>query len=318
MHGFSSSGRMWATGAGIALLAVIVLFASAGLSRAGMAATPTATPDPTLQPAREFSGGNADWTPVEREFDGRAMVLVPAGCFMMGSTDAQIEYAVDELGANPDWVSNEQPAHRVCFEEPFWIDKTEVTNAQYRACVEAGAGGESGACTAPQDTRYYDDPVYADYPVVFVDWPQARAYAEWAECSLPTEAQWEYAARGPDALVYPWGDTFAGDNVVYAGNASGTAPVGSKPGGVSWVGALDLSGNAAEWVADWYAADTYASLDDGVVNPTGPADGSARVLRGGAFTYFQLLARAPARPGYNPDLRDNSWGFRVVCARPPS
>jgi formylglycine-generating enzyme required for sulfatase activity len=292
---------------------------------------PAAMPDPTLELAQTPVASNADWTPVEREVDGVTMVLVPAGCFDMGSTDAQIDAAFEmceaALGVGEcerAWFEDESPVHRVCFDEPFWIDKYEVTNAQYRACVEAGA------CTLPGNTQDYEDPAYSDHPVVYVDWDQANDYAEWAGCSLPTEAQWEYAARGPDALVYPWGDEFDGTRLnfcdancsygwadpAYDDGYAQTAPVGSKPGGVSWVGALDLSGNVWEWVADWYDADYYATLDDGAVNPPGPADGSRRVLRGGAWRDDPDLVRAVSRYDDAPTSRDYGVGFRCVVRSP--
>jgi len=272
--------------------------------------TPTATVTPSLTPtpdpiqlARTPVTRNDEWTPVVRKFGGVQMVLVPAGCFMMGSEDG---------------YSDERPVHRVCFEEPYWIGRFEVTNAQYQACVEAGA------CDPPYsgyDAVFYE----ADHPVVGVLWLQAQQYVQWLsvtvgeEFQLPTEAQWEYAARGPDGLIYPWGNEFVEENVVYSGNSDGhTQPVGSRPKGASWVGAVDMSGNVWEWVADWYQADYYAILRDGVVNPQGPAEGNWRVLRGGSWRYDQGLARAAFRGRPDPFSRLDGSGFRVVCARPPS
>ncbi|MCU0463837.1 MAG: SUMF1/EgtB/PvdO family nonheme iron enzyme, partial [Anaerolineae bacterium] len=164
---------------------------------------------------------NDDWTPVEREVDGVVMVLVPAGCFMMGSTIGD---------------SDERPVHETCIEKPFWLDKTEVTQAQFAA--NGGMKANSNAFNG--DNR----------PVEQITWFEAEAYCrEQRGGRLPTEAEWEFAARGPDGLVYPWGYEFIAENVVYSQNSNRqTAEVGSRPGGESWVGALDLSGNVWEWV----------------------------------------------------------------------
>lgn len=245
--------------------------------------TPTLTPTPDpLQAAYTPVARNDDWTPVTQEFDGVAMVLVPAGCFMMGS-----EKGYDE----------EKPVHQVCFEEPFWIDKTEVTNGQF-----AQFNGQAVSVS------YWTG---ADRPREQITWTEAQAFCESRGARLPTEAEWEYAARGPDGLVYPWGNEWDGSRVVWNRSSSeGTASVGSLPAGASWVGALDLSGNVWEWVADWYGPYPEGSQ----VNPTGPASGEYRVLRGGSWgdpitDYF----RASCRNGGNPRYGFNYRGFR--CAR---
>jgi len=170
------------------------------------------------------------------------MVYVPAGEFIMGSDEGD---------------SDEQPVHTV-YLDAFYIDKYEVTNAQYRRCVEAGA------YSLPHSTDRYTDPNYAEYPVVYVDWYQAEAYCRWAGKRLPTEAEWEKAARGTEGRIWPWGNAFDGSKVnscdkncpydyndasVDDGYAD-TAPVGSYPAGASPCGALDMAGNVWEWVAD--------------------------------------------------------------------
>jgi formylglycine-generating enzyme required for sulfatase activity len=235
---------------------------------------------------------NTGWTPVIREFDGVEMVMVPAGCFLMGS----------------DVYGYERPIHGVCMRD-FWIMRTEVTNAMYRRCVD------QGGCTPPQNATYYDDPAYADHPVVYVDWQQASDFAAWIGGSLPTEAQWEFAGRGPEGLVYPWGDDFVADQVVYGINSGGqTAKVGSKPGGASWVGALDMSGNVWEWVADWYNYDTYQSESmAGKVSlePAGPGVGSRRSSRGGGFRADVDSLRIAKRGCFNPEGSFSVQGFRV-------
>jgi len=232
---------------------------------------PAFTPVPPTEPPVTR---NADWTPIIQAFDGVAMARVPAGCFMMGSNAGQ---------------SDEQPVHEVCFDTPFWIDVTEVTNGQY------GSEGNFKGADRPRES---------------VSWNEAKAHCEQRGARLPTEAEWEYAARGPDNWVYPWGNSFVADNVVYSGNSnSQTASVGSKPGGVSWVGALDLSGNVWEWVADWYG--TYPSEKQ--VNPSGLGSGVYRALRGGAWNFVDSDLRAPNRSWGNPTGRLNVIGFR--CAR---
>ena len=225
----------------------------------------------------------------------------------MGSTQEQEDYAVNVLGADRSWLDDEQPAHRVCFDEPFWIDRTEVTNAQY---------GLSGT--------YEDD----DRPREDITWIEAQAFCASRSAQLPTEAEWEYAAHGPDSWIFPWGDEFDcsrgnfddetewSSYTVVASGCDGfdvTAPVGSFPDGDSWVGASDMSGNVWEWVADWYDRDYYATVEQGVVAPQGPDDGEDRVLRGGAFNNFVGDLRAADRNNTPPDFRGNGLGFR--CAR---
>ncbi len=248
-----------------------------------LSATPTLSP---LDLAQTPVAQNSDWTPVIQEFIGVEMVIVPAGCFMMGSEDG---------------ASDEIPVHEVCFEEPFWLDETEVTRAMYQQCVDAGA------CTAPPASNYSTEP---DQPINRVTWFQADFYCQWREARLPTEAEWEYAARGPDGLTYPWGNDFVGDNAVYSSNSGNqTAVVGSKPEGVAWVGALDMSGNVWEWVADWYG--DYSG--ERQVNPQGPDSGQYRVLRGGSFDNTAFNLRAANRLRNVPDFEDDNFGFR--CAR---
>ncbi|MBN1287994.1 MAG: formylglycine-generating enzyme family protein [Anaerolineae bacterium] len=248
--------------------------------------TPTPTPTPTATPYAP--GDIPDWTPQETAINGVTFVYVPAGCFMMGSED---DY------------DDERPMREVCL-DAYWIGKTEVTNAQYKACVDAGA------CTPSVDRERHDDPEYADYPVVYVSWFQAQTYTEWLGVSLPTEAQWEYAARGPAGNVYPWGDEAPTcDLANYYGCVDDTTPVGSYPGGASWVGALDMSGNVWEWAADWYGA--YP--EDDQLNPTGPADGSARVARGGSFGNGRWFVRAAVRSADTPVILYNYWGFRAAA-----
>ncbi len=240
---------------------------------------------------------NTAWVPVYRDFDGVTMVYVPAGCLMMGRS-----------GGPPE----ESPVRRVCLTE-FWIGQTEVTNAQYARCVAAGA------CTPPADRTLYDRAAYADHPVVNVTWEQADAYARWRGGRLPTEAQWEYAARGPEGRVYPWGSAEPTcDRAWISGCGSGTAAVGpqERPMGRSWVGALDMAGNVWEWVDAWYDNRAYATLADGAVDPPGPAEGTMRVLRGGAWSDDQERTRTTYRSRHNPNFLSDGRGFRIIIIAP--
>lgn len=168
-----------------------------------------------------------------------------------------------------DW---EKPEH-IVFLDAFYIDKYEVTNAQYRHCVEAEA------CWPPahqEERDLYNLIEYANHPVMGLNWYQANDYCSWAGRRLPTEAEWEKAARGTDGRKYPWGAGIDCDHVVCTDEAM---PVGSHPKGTSPYGALDMVDNAHEWVSDWFAYYTTERQD----NPTGPATGSIKVWRGGGL-----------------------------------
>jgi formylglycine-generating enzyme required for sulfatase activity len=250
-----------------------------------------------------------------RAADGMGMVYVPDGTFPMGSTTAQIDYAMVLCQQHPDEYGKcktpgfeaESPQHSVSLDS-FWIDGTEVTNAQHMLCVADGACRES---------RLAGDPAYNgdEYPVAGIPWQDALDYCVWAGGRLPTEAEWEYAARGSEGHIYPWGDEFdcAGGN--FWDKASGCddgfsepAPVGSFPEGISWCGALDMAGNVWEWVADVYG--TYPA--EAQVNPMGPASGSDRVLRGGSWGYHQPFVRTAYRYPVPPTADYLAVGFRCV------
>lgn len=243
---------------------------------------------------------NADWRPVEQDFDGVIMVLVPVGCFIMGSTEEQVEHA-RSLGAG-DWAGTEQPAHEICFDVPFWIDKYEVYQAQFQRLggIQANAPYFSGS----------------GRPVEHITWFEARDFCELRAARLPTEAEWEYAARGPDALIYPWGNEWNASNVGWDdGNLSETLNVGSIPGGASWVGALDMSGNVLEWTSSLFEPYPY-DVADGRERDTGSSTADVfRVLRGGSLAYSRIVhLRAAFRFRNNPGGWFGDGGFR--CARP--
>jgi formylglycine-generating enzyme required for sulfatase activity len=230
------------------------------------------------------------WT---RPADGMVMFYVPGGIFQMGSAEG-----------NPD----EQPVHSVTL-DGFWIDETEVTNAQYARCVATSvcsSPSESGSYTRDS---YYEDNQYDDYPVIWVSWDDATTYCQQVGGRLPTEAEWEYAARGPDGHVYPWGNDLPNENLAnYGGNVGDTTKVGSYPDGQSWVGAMDMAGNVWEWVNDWYGS--YPS--ESQVNPSGPASGEYRVLHGGSWYDSGEYVRVAARHGAHSGGRSVNIGFRCV------
>jgi len=262
----------------------------------GTSLTPTTTDTPTLAPTSTHTPAPtptptvpAAAPPRVREKDGMVKVYVPAGEFEMGSTDG---------------YSDEQPVHTVAL-DALWIDQTEVTNAQYTLCVK------DGKC---EQSSYADDADFNrdDYPVVGVFWNDAVTYCQWAGARLPTEAEWEYAARGLEGNVYPWGDETPTCELAQYTDCSGyTVPVGSLPDGASWCGALGMAGNVWEWVADWYDEDYYGSSPS--QNPAGPSSGEYKVLRGGSWLYPPTYVRSANRFRNDPDYRYNLIGFR--CAR---
>jgi formylglycine-generating enzyme required for sulfatase activity len=250
-----------------------------------------------------------------REQDGAVMVDVPGGTFQMGSSEAEIDAAFERCeqdlrneDCRRELYEEESPQHTVTL-DAFWIDKYEVTNAQYRQCVEDGACDAPTTCDWGEPT--YDDESKAGHPVICVDWSKAAAYCEWAGGRLPSEAEWEYAARGPQGNIYPWGDDAPTCELAGSGDCiGGTEPVGSFPDGASWCGALDMAGSVWEWVNDWYGE--YPSAAQ--TNPTGPERGFNRGLRGGAWYDEPFYMRSAHRGANSPVSSYPGYGLRCVGA----
>ncbi|MGB4979326.1 MAG: formylglycine-generating enzyme family protein, partial [Anaerolineae bacterium] len=257
-----------------------------------------------------------------RGTDRAEMVYVPAGEFTMGSADSDT------------WAySDEKPQQRVTV-AGFWIDRTEVTNAQYRKFVDAGGYGtqeywtEAGwawkqfySVTQP---NCWNDSSFnqAQQPVVCVSWYEAYAYARWVGGRLPSEAEWEKAARGTDGRIYPWGNTWDGSRLNHCDQQCQygwkdasvndgyrtTAPVGSYANGTSPYGAMDLAGNVEEWVSSEYGNYPYGS-DDGREDQSST---DFRVLRGGSWNFVARIVRSASRYGLTPGNRGDNIGFRVA------
>lgn len=234
------------------------------------------------------------------------MVFVPAGEFQMGCSPALSYFECNFNGVA-------LPLHAVYLDD-YYIDKYEVTIAQYTRCAVAGACAYSPAYgISTTHPLYYGDPTY--HPMINVSWEEARDYCAWAGKRLPTEAEWEKAARGLTLRTYPWGDQAPDCTLANFGAhtcVGYTTQVGSYPLGASPYGALDMAGNAAEWVSDWYAPDYYSTSP--YENPPGPITGTYKVVRGGSWYSLPFQVAVSARVA-DPYDRLWLWGFR--CASSP-
>jgi serine/threonine protein kinase len=199
------------------------------------------------------------------------------------------------------------------YEDAYWIDQTEVTNGMYALCVSAGKCNPPRENSSYSRSSYYGDSKYDNYPVIKVDWDQAKTYCAWVGAELPTEAQWEKAARGEGGRVYPWGNNSPTcDLTNYGYCIRNTTAVKSYESGKSLYGAYDMAGNVWEWVNDWYGGTYYETSPSS--NPTGPSSGTYRILRGGASLSVGHGIRSAVRYRVGPVYRSGLIGFR--CARP--
>jgi serine/threonine-protein kinase len=235
-----------------------------------------------------------------RKKDGMEMVYVPEGMSQMGDDDS--------------WFNDQHPEQEI-YLDAFWIDKYEVTNRQYSICVQ------EGKCTEPLETTsftreaYYGVEEFDNFPVVYVNWYQASEYCQWVGGSLPTEAQWEKAARGTTGRTYPWGEeeptcdlaNFKFEDKECIGD---TTSVGSYPKGASPYGALDMAGNVMEWGADWYITSYYSVMPQ--ENPAGPVQGEYKVIRGSSLRHEVLGIPSSNRLNALPLFSWSEIGFRCV------
>ena len=243
------------------------------------------------------------------------MVLIPAGEFIMGT---------DSEGANAD----QKPAHRV-YLDAFYIDKHEVTNAQFEAFIVDGGyqnrelwtaeGGhfiQKNQIKTPLQHSENSVSTEPDHPVIGVSWYEASAYATWTGKRLPTEAEWEKAARGTDGRIYPWGNEMDFSKLSYFPHVTKVQTVGSFGNGASPYGALDMAGSVWEWCADWHGESYYSQSPQ--KNPTGPDKGEYRVLRGGGWNSIRLQLQCTYRYYEREDQKYYTYniGFRCVQDAP--
>ena len=297
----------------VSIIGIIILISISGIFKDRSAPEPTEKPansplpsatypppvTPTVAQTLTLAG------PANEIIDGEAqMVLIPQGDFKMGSTIGDID---------------EKPVNTV-FLDSYYIDKYKVTNTLYKLCVD------SMVCAAPKFSNsylrpsYYGDSRFDQYPVIGVDWYMAKTYCEWRGSRLPTEAEWEKAARGSDGRAYPWGEEIDQSRANYNNNGDpnyvgDTSGVDHYPDGISPYGLYDMAGNTWEWVADIYDSNYYNTLSIPVINPLGPTSGDFRVIRGGSWNSSAFNLRASRRSWNDPGNANVYIGFR--CARSP-
>jgi formylglycine-generating enzyme required for sulfatase activity len=310
-----ASGRWLAAGLAFALMVGLALAVRPGLERELVTAPGPGEATGQMETVIRVAGdalqqvepASPPINTLRRAMDRKVMVWVAAGDFLMGSLDSDADADEDEK------------PQRTVYLDGFWIDQTEITNAEYQRCVDRGSCTPNwaikGLFTGPSA------------PVVGVRWDQAAAYCAWAGGRLPTEAEWEKAARGIDGQLFPWGDEFDGTRLNYCDSSCVadwrdfqgndgyryTAPVGSYPAGASPYGVLDMSGNVWEWTATWYDAQAYAT--SAYRNPTGPEHGVQRVIRGGSWLYRGPSLRAARRHRDVPTSHYDNIGFRCAVSQ---
>jgi len=330
--------RARAAAVGLSLGCGLLLVACSGAETAATpaasatsAATPTQTipavrptlPEPTLTPTPDATPTPSIGSSRTVEIDGMVQVYVPAGEFTMGADDPDAQ-----TPSKPGRAYSEIPVHTVTL-DGYWIDKFEVTVGQYEQCVNAGAcqvphqfssGYDQGAYYRP---KYYGNPEYKDYPVIWISWFYSKDYCTWAGRRLPTEAEWEKAARGTDARKYTWGNDpvssglanlcdincpFAQANGRYNDGWGNTAPVGSLPAGASPYGAMDMAGNVWEWTSSLIQPYPYSATD----GREDPSVRGERVWRGGSWTNGYWWMRVTLR--YRSVDWYWNWNLGFRCA----
>jgi formylglycine-generating enzyme required for sulfatase activity len=276
----------------LAGVAAAVAFAGRGNNNAPVPLTDTLTPNPPSSTPTLTSTVAPRLQIIDPS--GVTMRLVSASEFIMGSDKG---------------MDDEEPVQTV-YLSTFYIDKYEVTNALYRICVDEGACQPPKVDSAETEVDYFSDPAYANHPVVFVDWAMARTYCEWRGARLPTEAEWEKAARGTDARMYPWGEEISCDQANYFGCQGDTTSVSKFANGLSPYGVHDMAGNVLEWVSTLYDVYPY-DLMDGREELFVPGD---RVIRGGSWVSSDSdnEVRAARRQKADPETVRENLGFR--CA----
>jgi len=243
------------------------------------------------------------------------MVLIPAGAFKMGDTVDHLMAVCVKMRSDcqPDWFADEVPSQSVDL-PAFYMDVYEVTNGHYRLCAVAGK------CTVPLFTKsatrpdYYSNPAYENYPVVYVSWNMAEAYCQWRGARLPTEAEWEKAARGTDGRIFPWGDSIDKTRANYTDAKNGdTTAVGSYESGKSPYGMYDMAGNVWEWTSSLYKPFPYNASDgrEDLLNTTDP-----RVMMGGSWNFADQGVRSGNRSGLIPAGIYMDIGFRCAKSAP--
>jgi serine/threonine protein kinase len=339
-----NSSWLWVAGAGI-LLVLVCIFAAVSILL-GLMTKPTPTspatpaeaqgsmptaasvPNDAITPFFTIVFSDTPFVPTPtqalgigstqaRLLDGMAMAYVPAGDFTMGDLVDQAMSICQVYFTNctSSWFTDEQPPHSVSLDS-YWIDVTEVSNGMFALCVQAGLCQPPSNSSSSTRSNYYGNPQYADYPVINVDWNQATRYCTWAGARLPTEAEWEKAARGSDGRIFPWGNSLPDCSLSNFGGCNGdTSPVGGYSYGASPYTTLNMGGNVSEWVNDWYSGSTYSSAAQS--DPAGPSGGQDRLARGGSWNLNPNFIRSVNRDHLPPYTVRNDIGFRCATSAIP-
>jgi formylglycine-generating enzyme required for sulfatase activity len=199
--------------------------------------------------------------------------------------------------------------------DAFYVDKYEVTNALYKACVDAGVCAAPRRIDTPTRENYYGNPEFDNFPVVWVNWDAASTYCTWRGARLLTEAEWEKAARGTDGRTYPWGEGLDCTHANFSNCIGDTAAVGRYVAGQSPYGVFEMAGNAWEWVADWYSPTFFT--ESPASNPPGPDTGTERVARGGSWAIGQPDIQASRRIGREPNPSEDRLTIRCATTQAP-